>query len=117
MNGKTFLEKSGSGYPKIEAAPNSMVLYAVQALAERISSIEHRVNKLLHRRALIWESEIAKTLWNPVGVEGILHPIPVMYFYEVLLLCSVVAFKSVSPRVRQGANRPRRASSLTLVWR
>jgi hypothetical protein len=66
--------------------------FAVQALAERIVSIEERVNTLLHRRALIWESIIANQLWTPLRAQGVLHPIRVMYFYEAALILAVTCF-------------------------
>lgn len=66
--------------------------FAVQALAERIASIEERVNQLLHRRALVWESTIAKKLWTPWHINWIIHPIPLLLLHQGTFIVLMATF-------------------------
>lgn len=61
--------------------------FSVQSLAERIVSIENRINEIVGTPLLIWESVIAKQLWTPlIPLKGVLHPIVIMTAYEMLLI-------------------------------
>jgi hypothetical protein len=67
--------------------------FAVQALSERIATIEDQINRLLDTKVLIWESVVAKKFWTPLRpAKGILHPIPIMMFYEVLMIIMIIGF-------------------------
>jgi hypothetical protein len=69
------------------------MILAVQALAERIASIEDRINKLIDAKVLVWESVVARQLWTPLSpAAGILHPIPFMLLYEGLMVLGVIGF-------------------------
>jgi hypothetical protein len=64
--------------------------FSVQALAERIASLEREINALCRHDVLIWESKIAPKLWNPIHVaKGIWHPIYCMMAYEIVLMIGV----------------------------
>lgn len=68
--------------------------FAVVSHSARVKSLEAQINKIVGRKILIWETEIAPMLWgSPHPLKGVWHPVWFMLLYQsILMFLIAVAF-------------------------
>jgi hypothetical protein len=63
-------------------------VYAVKALESYLSTLETRINDLIGKRVLMWQSDIANTLWSmSYCIEKIVPPMRGLEFYQLIIVC------------------------------